>query len=331
MNAGKVSALAIALTLGACGGGDSAPPTGGTPTPTPTATATPTPTPTPTPSYPTFAELAGDREFKTACGGLYGSSERIDALGFGRLASVATNLSINYTEADESWQTIGRDYFGANFDFTFTPAMLQANPPANTVYYRKDNADGTTERFYLGSRPLGSSPPDYLRTSLLTYRIGTGAPEFRYCVFGVPTQLTDPLPASTITFANAAIGGTGFVNATTSIAQYDLGESTVTVSADPATGEIPVILRLVGRQFTPSGLSDTRTPLGEYRGTAIVDPSVQSYNDAFTDADRVLLGGNFAGWFFGPQGAEIGFAYSIKAQNQDGSTITAAGTVTARR
>ena len=317
MKAGKVSALAIALTLGACGGGDSAPPTGGTPTPTPT------------PSYPTFSELTGDQSFSTGCAGLYGNTERIDVFGFGRVSTVSTSVSINYSEAADSWQTNGQSYFGNSFSWTFTPDMLQANPPDNTVYYRKDNADGSRERLFIAARPLGGTAPAYVRSSLLTYRIGSAAPEWRYCVFGVPTRLTDPLPTSTVTYANATVGGTGFTVGGSTV-QYDLAESTVTVSVDPATGAMPVLLTLVGRAYTATGLSDTRTQLGQYRGEATIDPAVQSYNDAFTDGDRFLEGGNFGGWFFGPSGAEIGFAYSIKARNADGSTITASGTVTGR-
>lgn len=326
----SVSALAMALTLVACGGGSTS-----TPTPTPTSTGSPTPTPSPSPTptpapYTKFADLTGDQQFKAGCGGLYGPSERIDAFGFGRADTVPGALSIDFADSTDAWTLAGEAYSGTEFSFTFTPAMIQPNPPEDAVYYRKDNPDGSAERFYLSARKLGGTAPDYVRGSLLTYRIGSAAPEYRYCVFGVPTRLDDTTPSSTVTYGNVAVGGVAFT-AGAAITQYDLSESTVTVSANPTTGEIPVVLKLVGRAFTPTGLSDTRVALGEYRGTATIDGSDQSFNDALTDADRALLGGNFGGWFFGPQGIEIGFAFSVKAQNADGSTITAAGAVTGRR
>lgn len=335
MKLSNMPVVALALVLCACGGGSSSggggSSSGGTGS-SGGSTSGGTPTPTPSPiAYTKVADLTGNQQFKTACGGLYGPNERIDAFGFGRSDTVQGALSIDYASANQNWTVAGQSYSGAPFSYVFTPAMIQTPPSPETTYYRKDNADGSRENFYISARSLGGTPPEYVRGSLLTYRIGTALPEYRYCVFGVPTQLADTKPASTVTYTNTAIGGIGFISGGATITQYDLSESTVTVSANPTTGAVPVQLTLVGRAFTPAGLSDTRVQLGVYSGTASVSPTVQSFNDAINTGDRALIGGNFGGWFFGPQGIEIGFAYSIKAQNPDGTIVTAAGAVTGRR
>ena len=221
-------AAACAL-LSACGGGDSggntAPPTGGG--------GGGGNTPPPTISYKKYTELTGDQSFKTGCAGLTSASERIDAFGFGRYQDIPTTISIDYAAATQSWRTVGQSYFAKPIDWTFTPAMIQASPPADAIYYRKDNPDGTAERFYISARPLGAQAPEYVRASLLTYRFDTDPPEYRYCVFGVPTELNDTRPTTTVTYANASVGGFALFGSGSTIGSYDLGESTVTISANP--------------------------------------------------------------------------------------------------
>ena len=322
-----VSVALSALALGSCGGGgDSKPPVTGTSSPTPT------PSPTSAITYTKFADISTNQAFKAGCGGIFGISEVFDAFGFGRADTVTLGVSIDYQASSQSYRFRGRAYDGTPYDYTFDPTLIQTtNAPANTTYYRKANADGSVERFYLGRRPLGSFQPEYVRTALLNYRNGSGPPEVRDCVFGVPTTLEDTRPSQTVSYNNAAVAGYVFVDTGSGLRQYTTGDSTVTISANPNSGEIPVTLKLAGREVSAAGESSTVTQLGEYRGTASVDGSVQSFNAAFTDGDRAILGGNFAGWFFGPQGIEIGFGWSIKSQFQDGSVLTGSGTVTARR
>ena len=320
--------LVVALgLLSACGGDDGGGGgSGSTPPPSP-----PPPPPPPAVSYTKFADLTGEQAFQTGCAGIAGPNERLDAFGFGRYPEIGTTISIDYAAAAQSWRTVGMSVFGKPFDWTFTRDMIQPSPPPDSVYYRKSNADGTTERLYVIAKPLGTVVPEYVRTTLLTYRLDTDPPEFRYCAFGVPTKLEDTRPTTTVTYSATAVSGLAFFG-NTALAQYDLGESTVSVSANPTTGEVPVTINLVGREFTPAGLSETRVNLGTYSGTADVSPTVQSFTDALRDSpDRAILGGNFAGWFFGPQGREIGFAYSVRAQSGDGSIVNATGVVTGRR
>jgi hypothetical protein len=325
-----MGAAALALTLVACGGGgDSSPPPtgggGGTPAPTPT----PTPTPTSV-AYTKFADLTGNRQFQAGCAGLRSDGQRIDAFGFGRFNN-DEKLSIDYDIPGQSWTVAGQSLNGTGFNWQFTQAMIQTNPPANTVYYLKNNADGSAERFYVGNQPIGGTTPEYMRGSLLNYRISGGPPEWRYCVFGVPTTLADTRPATTVSYTTR-VSSIGFLGNSSTVAQYDLSESTATISANPTTGEIPVTLQLVGRQFTPTGLSETRVDFGTYSGTATINGTVASFNDALRDSpNRAIQGGNFGGWFFGPQGIEIGMSFSLRANDGAGNVYTATGTVTGRR
>jgi hypothetical protein len=254
----------------------------------------------------------------------------IDATGFGRFAA-DTKLSIDYNIPAQTWDVAGQSLNGTPIAYQFTPAMVQASPPANTVYYLKNSPDGSAERLYIGNFPIGTTSPEYMRGSLLNYRVNAGPPEWRYCIFGVPTTLADTRPTTTVTY-NTRVNSIGFLATATTLAQYDLSESTATVSANPTTGEIPVSVTLIGRQFTPTGLSDTRVAFGTFSGTATINGTVQSFVDALRDSpDRAIQGGNFGGWFFGPQGTEIGMAFTVKGNDSGGNVYTATGTITGKR
>ena len=90
-------------------------------------------------------------------------------------------------------------------------------------------------------------------------------------------------------------------------------------------------MALTGRLQTPSGLSDTRVDLGTYNGTAQIDGTTQNYF-AVLEGNRAISGPtSFGGWFFGPQGIEAGYGFTIQANQQTGERLVIAGTVTARR
>ena len=322
--------IAACSALVACGSesNSSPPPTGGgggTPPPAP-----PPPPPPPPVSYTKFADLTGTQQFQSGCAGLVSTGTLINSTGFGRF-NADEKLSIDHAIPAQTWDVAGQSSNGTGFNFQFTPAMIQTNPPANTVYYLKSNADGSAERLYVGNFPIGTTTPEYMRGTLLNYRVNAGPPEWRYCVFGVPTTLADTRPTSTVSYTTK-VNSIGFLGSTSSLAQYDLSESTATISANPTTGEIRVSVTLVGRQFTPTGLSDTRVPFGTFSGTATINGTTQSFVDALRDSpDRAIQGGNFSGWFFGPQGIEIGLAFTVRGNDSSGNVYSATGTITGRR
>ncbi len=320
----------LALALVACGGGDSGssgPPTGGGGTPTPTPS--PSPSPSPTPTYQTFNQLTGTQTFQTACAGIQqgGGIQPIFPSDFGDGQLTANGLTFQ-RQNEDTWNILA-----SGFNTSFGPAELSASPPANTVLYTRASAvaGAPPDRFAIVARPFGTQAAEYVRGSRLFYAVQAGQLLDFYCVFGVPTLLTDSLPTTTITYSAFNAGGTVFANGPAGIAQFDLSDTTATLSANPANGEVTTRLTIRGRQFTPSGLSTTVTDFGAFDATATVDGTQTTYRGVLENPSVNVLSMNFTGWFFGPQGREAGFAFNVFIDQPDGTRLTGAGVVTARR
>lgn len=325
-----LASAALALALAACGGGDSGgspPPTGGgTPTPSPT------PTPTPTPTYPTFATLTGNQAFATACGGT-AEITVVPADGLGRSASGNSLLSLDFTAATSTWRVAGISVFGESFDNSFGPSDIDAASPfTNFTDYLRDPGTGFRNRLLIGDKPISGITREYVRQFVHVVRPTANSTVSTYfCTYGIPTLLTDPLPTGTITYTSFRIVGQASVNGGPEAGAYDLGESIVTLSANPATGEVTTRLQLVGRLQTASGLSETRSDMGTFNGIARVDGTRQNFV-ATLEGNRAIAGfSNFGGWFFGPQGREAGYGFAIQAAQPTGGQLLIAGSVTARR
>ena len=317
--------IAILLGVSACGGESGSSPT---PPPVPPPTGTPTPTPPPI-TYSRFAELSGDQSFDSACAGLFNLSDPVLSTGFGNYPDSGASLNIDYVASTETYVVEGG--LDTPFTYSFGPADRDAASTPSSILYSRPDENGFTTRFGIGARALGSTSPDYVRTARLFSRPSNAVVDF-YCVFGVPTQLDDELPESTIEYSSFTISGNMFIRSGSLMGQYDLAESTVTLSANPQNGEIRTRLTLTGRKFGPGGLSSERTPLGVYVGEAGVDGSVASFSGGVFGDDRAVGIGNFGGWFFGPQGREAGYAFAFTAFTPDGSDEQlASGVVTARR
>jgi hypothetical protein len=315
----------LALALVACGGedGGTPPPTGGGGTPTPTPT--PTPSPTPTPTYQTFAQLTGDRTFNKACAGYrQGQSiAPITASEFGEGISQGRGLALGFTAATSTWNITG-----PGFTTSFGPADLAPTQPADTTFYSR-LVNGAPERFAIVSRPFGTQPAEYVRGSSVTFPAGGGIEDY-FCVFGVPTLATDPLPSSTITFTQFNVGGRAIRVTPAGGAIFDLRDSTVTLSANPATLQVTTQITLVGREFVNGTPSATLTQFGTYSSTGAIN-SRPSFAGALASAGQTVIDSNFSGWFFGPQGREAGYAFNVVVDLPEGGRLTSAGAVTARR
>ena len=317
--------IALALSLTACGGdkGSSPPPPDNPP-----PTGTPTPTPPPI-SYTKFADLTGNQSFDSACAGSFNANEPLLSSGFGSYPDSYASLNIDYVAATQTYTVEGGT--DVQFSYSFGPGDLDANSSASSILYRKVDENGFTTRFGIGARSLGGAMPEYVRTARLFARPSSSVSDL-YCVFGVPTQLNDALPATTISYASFALTGNMFVRSGDLAGQYDLGESTVTMTANPTNGEIRTRMTLIGRRFEQGGLSQTRTPLGVYLGEASIDGSQASFVGGVFGDDRAVGASNFGGWFFGPSGKEAGYAFALTAFTPDTSDeMLATGAVIARR
>lgn len=316
--------------LASCGGGDgggSPPPTGGggTPTPAPVPTPTPTPSPTPTPTYQTFAQLTGDRSFDKACAGYRQGANLapISASEFGEGISQGRGLALGFTAATSTWNITG-----PGFTTSFGPADLSPTQPADTIFYSRQ-VNGAPERFAIVSRPFGTQAAEYVRGSSVTFPAGGGLEDY-FCVFGVPTLTTDPLPTGTITYTQFNVGGRAIRVTGAGGAIFDLRDSTVTLSANPATLQVTTQITLAGRELVGGVPSATLTQFGTFTSTGALNTR-PSYAGTFASPGLTVVDANFAGWFFGPQGREAGYAFNIAFDLPEGGRLTSAGAVTARR
>lgn len=317
------------LLLASCGGETgSSPPSGGTPTPSPSSS---TPTPSPTPSstgYSAFNQLTGSREFNAGCGNLFGTGGNTSTEGFGSYPGNPEALAHKYDAASEGWQIEGYardDSNGPKYTYQFGPADLQPGWNNMSILYGKTETDGFGTRYSIMQPMLGASAAQYARETRLVARPGTNEIDI-HCVIGVETQQADSLPSGDFAYNSSAVAGT----ATSSTAEYDLGESTANWSGNGTSLQFTMTLNLKGRQITPSGLSPTVINLGNYQTSyGWLHPPSKYFSGALFLKDGVIAG-SFGGAFFGPQGTEMGYGFSGYG-SESGINFQFGGTVLARR
>ena len=295
-----LASVALLYGCGEGGGGGASGtgggPTGGTPGPSPS------PSPSPTPTYTTYANLTGDQHFKTACAGFQfnGSIPGIlPATNFGN------GTVVDYTAAT---QTYALSYVAANE--TFGPADIDTSLPPGTLAYKKVGPSGSTDRLSLSGASLNGVPLDYTRFFQWST---TQQPGFQsvqmFCVFGVPTLVTDIPPMSSVSFPSVALVGTAYTG-TGPGAIYSLKHSIATFTVNLATGKVDAALTLIG---TPTSGGGADITIATVEGTGDIDPSTGGFYGQWTAASRNIAG-NFGGRFFGPQGKEFGFTTSMIGQ-----------------
>jgi hypothetical protein len=326
----------LALALVACGGGDSdgsSPPTGGG-----GGGGTPTPSPSPSPTYLTLAQLTGARSFLTACAGNFGGQNiPIQGLGDSTPPPVGQGVSLRLslsTDGAEGYRVRGNSLNNENFDVQFAPTDINAASPfTNLTDYVRPDGSGFNSRFLLGNKPIPGITREYVRNFVFIVRPRPSDPSSTYyCTYGVPTLLTDALPTSTITYTSFTVIGNAVTTVQGQLASFDLSESVVTLSANPATFQVSTQITFVGRQILGVGiLSDTRTPLGTASGVTTLENNTQNFGGGLQGNFVVVGQSGFGGWFFGPQGREAGYGFGIDGQTPTGDPLIFTGAVTARR
>lgn len=293
-----VSALALGLALAGCGGGGGG---GGGVVSTPTS-----------PTYTAIADMTGNRTFQIA-GVQYNTSPS----GFtnGAVFLPGSGMTVSYTESSDSYQVS----LPGGQSYTFTPAnLVNPQPQANTIQYRK--ASGTVvEQLTLIAPTNGSVPLRY--TVLGTFLRGDSSANPPNTVWvgagGSPTIASD-MPRTGTANYTVAVGG----SAASGGSGYNLsGNSTATFSANFGAGTVALGLTLAGTPLAPGGGSAV-TNFGTFSGNGNIAANSPAFSGvlAGTAPGGGSVNGNYAGSFFGPQAAEVGFAYVLT-----GSTFSGAG------
>lgn len=331
--------------LAACGGdgnGGSAPPTGGGGTPTPTPS--PTPSPTPTPTYQTVAQLTGDQTFATSCATFNFAPTISPNFGATSAFQFGDGFQLRFTDSSDTWSFVEVEPNGPGSTTTvsFAPGDIVANPPANTVLYRRMPAGRLLELALRTGQQTGFTT-DYLRSSLFTNIETAGNPGSArldsLCVYGVPTVAADTFPAATATYNSINVAGTAtLMNSALRVTTFSLRDSTATFALNGQTNTVTMSIQLIGREIMPDGsLSATTITLPAITaGTGMVvnrgTPSVRTFDGNFTTGGIQEITSGFAGAFFGPQGSEAGFSFRTSpATGNPNESYQIAGIVIARR
>lgn len=336
MNRLRYGVALCALALAACGGdGGSAPPPatgggagggGGTPTPTPTPSAI---------TYTAFNDLTGNQTFSTACAI---GANATQAIGFS-IFSDTGGITYSFAEADETWTNASNGTFG-EFSETFGPADIIENAPGvRTFYQRLNPAGGLSDIFVFGAPQWPTASADYVRGSFFQSSDGGGF----NCVFGVPTVLEDDLPSTTITYSQEIDAAGTLVNFPSqsgagfgpTAKSFDLSPSTFTVTANPTTGVVSISADIRGFEFTfdanGNRIDGTEiTEFGTMTGDAQVTDTEQTLFADMFNPSAVNFLANASGWFFGPQGEEIGIVFSGSQSQTDGSVVSFSFGITAQ-
>ncbi|WDA40908.1 hypothetical protein [Erythrobacter sp. BLCC-B19] len=309
----------LALALVACGGGDSGgspPPTGGGGGPTPTPTPTPTPSPTPTPTYQTFAQLTGTQTFGTTCGGTVTDSPPTRAVGGMPLGQ---GLRIVSDRSQPSYEISSNGNIVGTFTSTFTQAERDTTRTGEA--YVKVLPSGFTERLSIITPSQNGTSLEYVRVAQIIAQPFVGSTNL-LCAFGIPTIVTDR-PAATVTYAGLAFFGTATVTlnfGSGASTNYVVSSSVITMTANPANGQVNFSLDLKGREISAAGTSTTVTDLGVFTGTATLDGTTPSFTDILVNSSNTVSG-TFGGGFFGPQGGTAAVSASIQTRRADNSDL----------
>lgn len=306
--------------LASCGGDDSTPRPpvsgGGSPTPSPS----PSPSPSPTPTYSTFSALAGIQTFATTCGGTAIESPPPRAVGGMPLGQ---GLRIVSDRSQPSYEISSDGGIVGTFTSTFTQADRDATRPGEA--YVKLLPTGFTERLSIITLNQNGNPLEYVRVAQIIAQPSIGSTN-QLCAFGVPTIATDR-PATTVTYGGLAFFGTATVTldfGSGASTNYIVTSSVITMTANPANGQVNFSLDLKGRETSSAGTSDTVVDLGVFTGTATLDGTTPSFTDNLVDASSTVSG-TFGGGFFGPQGGTAAVSVGIQTRRADNSDLRLGG------
>jgi hypothetical protein len=281
-------ALACALGLGGCGGGDG----GGV-----ISTLPPT-------TYTKIVDMSGNRTFQTA-GVQYSTTPGLISGGVAQ--NFGSGVTVAYTASSDSYQLTAPD----GSTSTFGPADLSsAQSSANTAVYVKSSG-ASQDRFVLTMPTSAAIPMSY--TVIGTWSRGdpTGSIN-RVAIGGSPTLAGDMPKTGTATYTIGVGGGANSAGAAYTLA----GSSTGTFSANFASGTVQATLNLAGTPTIGAGAAQS---FGAFSGSGTISSSGTGFSGTLSGT---AASGLYSGLFLGPQAVELGFAYYL-----NGATFSAAGAV----
>lgn len=213
-------------------------------------------------------------------------------------------LTFDYQAGTESWAISGHGQ-----SLAFGPADRDNSAPAGVIAYQKAVSGSPPQRFILSRAAAGAVELDYVRSALVATAQFGFPTEYR-CIIGVPTRTSD-LPATPVSsYSLTGISGVATArSANGAPIVYSLHRSSVTIEVDLTNLRVTSTLRLIG---TPASGSDVSLLL--ITSTASIDPNTGGFYGDMRDGDRDAAG-TFSGTFFGPQGREAAYAFTVSGRD----------------
>jgi hypothetical protein len=222
-----------------------------------------------------------------------------------------SGTTIEYNYADDSYKFTRADGRSVNVGKgNLTPgARLGGDSPffssTNASVYTVTNAGKVTQT--VATLPPGDYGVVKMSHMAVTfwdiYYGETGRHDQQWLVWGNQTP-TMPTTGSASYKLDGGIGGNGFDSASGKYYQFLNGDSTGSLGVDFATGNINLLLHLIGAEAVAGGADKD---FGNYTGTGAISSGTAQYGGTIAGDGT----GKFDGAFFGPDAAETGLTFFV--------------------
>jgi hypothetical protein len=100
------------------------------------------------------------------------------------------------------------------------------------------------------------------------------------------------------------------------VQSYSLAaNSSATLAVNLTNGIVTITMDLAGQLLTATGATGAPVSFGSHTGSGTINTASSTIDGSFTATSGPQSANNFAGWFFGPQGAEAGLTFSMTASD----------------
>lgn len=254
-------------------------------------------TSTPAPTYTKLEDLSGNQTFQSA--GIHYSVANGETLG-PSIQQYSDGVVIEYTASTDSFTVTAPDNTSLEFGATTgSPPPLFFPQPDTTTFFNGSDS------FSIQVPTVNGVALSYMTTGDWSH-IENGVSSIYLSIFGVPTTADDMPRNGTATY-QTSINGSALDNFSTF---YTLGaNSTATFSANFGTGTVSTTLNLIGI----TTVNPTPVDFGSYTGSGVIASGTPGFSGTLAPAagNALSLTGEFSGAFFGPQAAEMGYAWYL--------------------
>jgi hypothetical protein len=322
--ASRALVLAPLMALAACGGGDGA--------------GVQSASSNPAPSYTKFNDLSGSQTMPAA--GLLYNVRLINGANTLTIEAVDPAIATaNYNATTGSVSLTGPQGRASSF----TSADIISQTSSATTYQKGVGSVSVSptipaERLTVSTPNVAGVDLNYTRigswaiwnTTYNNYQTSTG-------IFGVNTLASDMPRTGSASYTTTVVGSALHNSGSFPTFRIDSASSTATFSANFAANSVSTAINISA--FPQTGVSNgaatystVATPLFNMSGSGTISSSGSTFSGTISSTSaNTNLTGQFAGGFFGPQAAEMGYFFGASGTMPSGYAGYVLGTVTGRK